>query len=133
MEYTEERRFVQSFIRRDRRERLLYELTTPAKRHAGISRFCHRAGEFLEMSRVIMADKNLERLPEFEQFVRQHDELCYVLAPDPCLTEQMKPLREAVEMAAMSQDAAIIIGGSFAVVFTEVCKGRRDRYLLSEE
>lgn len=41
MDYSAEKHFVQTFIRRNRRERLLYELTTPKKRMDGVSRFCH--------------------------------------------------------------------------------------------
>ena len=38
MDYLNERHFVQAFIRKDRRDRLLYELTTPEKRYDGVSR-----------------------------------------------------------------------------------------------
>ncbi len=47
MDYSNEQHFVQSFIRKARRERLLYELTTPEKRYDGVNRFCHQAKELL--------------------------------------------------------------------------------------
>ena len=66
MEYLNERYFVQTFIRKDRRERLLYELTTPGKRYDGISRFCHQAKGLLDPAKIIMEGEDLDRHPEFD-------------------------------------------------------------------
>ena len=41
MDYPFEEYLVQTFIKRSRRERLLYELTSKKKRHDGLERFCH--------------------------------------------------------------------------------------------
>ena len=128
-----ERRFVAAFICKERRERLLYELTTPGKRYGGISRFCHRAGELLDMSKVLMKGEDLDRRPEFVRFVQQHDEVCLVLSPDSFLNEQVLPLAEAAAEASMCPDAVLIIGSTFAIVFGEPMKGGRDKYLLSEK
>lgn len=133
MDYSQEHFFVQSFIRKPKRERLLYELTTPEKRYAGVSRFCHSADELLDPSRIILSGKDLESQPAFADFVMQHDELCLVLSPEFWLDEQFLPLKEAVAKAAISLDAVLIIGSTFAVVFTEAAKGGRDKYLLSIE
>ena len=43
MEYDRERYFVQNFIKKERRERLMLELTDPARQLAGIDRFSHHA------------------------------------------------------------------------------------------
>ena len=132
MDYSEEKYFVRAFVRKAKRERLLYELTTPGKRNAGVSRFCHQAEEFLDASKIRMAGVDLERRPEFQAFVREHDELCFVLSPEFWLDGEHRPLSEAVEMAAMSTDAVLILGSTFAVVFTEAEKHGREKYLLRE-
>ena len=132
-DYSNERRFVQSFIRKNRRDRILHELTTPEKRYDGVSRFCHQAKELLDPSRIIMEGEDLDRRPEFERFVRQHDEICFVLTPDLCTEEQFLPLRDAVQRAVISLDAFIIMGSTFAIVFGEPMKGGRGKYLLSEK
>ena len=132
MDFSNERRFVQKFIRKSRRERLLYELTTPGKRYDGISRFCHQAKDLLEPSRIVMEGEDINRRPEFDRFVRQHDEICFMLSPDPLLNEQFLPLKDAVEQAILCPDAVLIIGSSFAVVFGEPMKGGRGKFLLSE-
>lgn len=65
-DYTAERRFVQSFIRKNRRERVLFELTTPEKRYDGVSRFCHQAEELLDPTKIAMQGEDLDRRPEFD-------------------------------------------------------------------
>ena len=131
-DYSAEQHFVQAFIRKNRRERLLYELTTPEKRYDGVSRFCHQAQDFLDPAKIVMEGEDLERRPEFAQFVRRHDELCFVLSPDFWLDEQFLPLQDAVRKAAVCPDAVLILGSTFAVVFGEPMKGGRGKYLLSE-
>ena len=132
MDYEIETHFVQSFIRKNRRERLLYELTTPEKRYDGVSRFCHQSRDFLDPAKIVMEGEDLERRSEFERFVRQHDELCFVLSPEFWLDEQFLPLSDAVRQAAVSLDAVLILGSTFAVVFGEPMKGGRGKFLLSE-
>ena len=132
MDYSNEQHFVQSFIRKDRRERLLYELTTPEKRYDGVSRFSHQAKELLEPSKIIMEGEDLDRRPEFDRFVQLHNKICFVLSPDFYTDEQFLPLRDAVHKAAISLDAVLIMGSTFAVVFGEPMKGGREKFLLSE-
>ena len=132
MDYSNERHFVQAFIRKNRRDRLLYELTTPEKRYEGVSRFCHQAKDLLEPSKIIMEGEDINRRLEFEQFVWQHDQICFVLSPDFYMDEQFLPFRDAVDQAIICLDAILIIGSSFAVVFGEPMKGGRGKFLLSE-
>ena len=133
MDYSNEQHFVQAFIRNDRRERLLYELTTPKKRYDGVSRFCHQAKELLDPSKIIMEGEDLDRRPEFDRFIQQHDEICLVLSPAFCTDGQFLTLRDAVDQAIMCLDAVIIMGSSFAVVFGEPMKDGRGKFLLSEK
>ena len=132
VDYSSEQHFVQSFIRKNRRERLLYELTTPEKRYDGVSRFCHQARDFLDPAKIVLEGEDLDRRSEFERFVLQHDELCFVLSPDFWLDEQFLSLQDAVRQAVISLDAVLILGSTFAIVFGEPMKGGRGKYLLSE-
>ncbi len=132
MEYAEEKRFIRSFIKKNRRERLLHELTTPKKRRAGIMRFCHTAEDLLDPSKIRMKGGDLERRPEFREFVRSHDGECRVFSDDLWLDGYL-PLEQAVAEAAFCAGAVLILGDGFAVVFTEAVQGGRDRYLLCEK
>ena len=133
MDYSKEQHFVQAFIRKDRRERLLYEFTTPKKRYDGVSRFCHQAEELIDPSKIIMEGEDLERRPEFDRFIQRHDEICLVLSPDSSMDDKFLTLRDAVDQAIMCLDAVIIIGSSFAVIFSEPMKSCRGKFLLSEK
>ena len=125
-------RFVNTFIVKNRRERLLHELTTPQKRYRGISRFCHRAKDLLDPAFLVAEGEDLERLPAFRQFVREHDGPCLLLSPYAWLDEEVMPLWMAVEQAAVCPDAVLILGDGFAVVFEEPQKGERGRFWMSE-
>ena len=128
-----EDRFIKTFIRKSRRERLRHELTTPGKRYDGISRFCHQAKDLLEPARIIMEGDDIDRREEFTRFVRQHDEICSVISLVDDMNGRSLPLEEAVSMAIMCPDAVLILGSTFAIVFGEPMKGGRDKFLLSED
>ncbi|MBQ4303206.1 MAG: hypothetical protein IIU47_03730 [Lachnospiraceae bacterium] len=131
MDYRAERFFVSSFIRKDRRERLLLQLTSPSRRYEGISRFCLQASDLIDSSRIFLEGKDLERQKAFTDFANGHRETCLCLSPDPCLHERVLLFAEAADIAFMGCDAALVIGSSFALVVGEAVKGGREKYLLS--
>ena len=131
MDYSINERFAKTFIRRSKRDRMLFELTTPSKVYGGVDRFCHEAEELLDPAKIIMQGEDLDRSPAFGDFVRKHKGSCYVLTPSIGPDDQFMPLDEAVREAVISCDAAIIIGDDFAIVFGESEKGGRGKYLLS--
>ena len=133
MDYSEEKHFVRSFIRKERRDRLLYELTTPDKRYDGVSRFCHQARDLIDRSKILMSGQDFDGSLELQKFIKQHKGNCMILSPDSFIDESSMDLNEALEAAKMSFDASIILGDGFAVIFSEAEKGGRDRFLLSEK
>ena len=132
MEQSPEERFVSSYIRKSRRERLLYELTTPKKRYRGLSRFCHRSGDLIDPAKIRLQGDDLDRQPAFERFVRTHGGLCDILSPDGALDGLRLPLSDAVEAAIACFDAVLILGDGYAVVFGEVEMRGREKVLLTE-
>ena len=130
-DFAPEKHFVSSFVRKARSDRIMHELTTPAKRYDGLDRFCHQTPDLLDMSKVFLQGDDLERLPAFKSFVASHNGPCVLLSPDSFVDGEVLPLKEAVEKAIMSMDAVIVLGSTFAVVFGEVMK-TRDKFLLVE-
>lgn len=128
----EEEYFVNHFVKKNRRERLLFELSRPDKRYRGLSRFCHQAKELLDPERILMKGDNLECRDDFQRFMEKYDELCFVMSPDPYIDKVYLSLKEAVIQALSGTDAVIIIGNGFALVISEAMK-RREKYLLSAE
>ena len=122
--------FVNAFIAKNRRERVFYELMTPKKRYRGISRFCHGARALLDPARIVLEGEDLERLPAFGRFVRDHAGPCLALSPFDGMNGRFETLSDAVEAALVCPDAVLILGSGFAVVFGEPEKGGRDKILL---
>ncbi len=133
MDITPEERFARAYIRKSRRERVLYELTTPGKRARGLDRFCHGTPELIDPAKVLLAGGDLVRQPDFARFVRKHEGDCDILSPDPGLDGLRLSLADAVNLAFYCLDAVIILGDGFALVFGEAEKGGRDQFLLSEK
>ena len=133
MDFTTEERFARAYIRKSRRERVLYELTAPGKRARGLDRFCHGSPELIDPAKVLLAGGDLVRQPAFSRFVRDHAGDCDLLSPDPGLDGLRLSLEDAVNAAFFCLDAVIILGDGFAMVFGEAQKGGRDQFLLSEK
>ena len=133
MAHTAEQYFIQTFIRKSRRDRLLFELTTETRRYHGLSRFCHQSEELLDPARIVLSGADLEYRPDFWHFAEQHNETCLLLSPDSEMDNRTMKFHDAIHMAAGFQDAVIIVGSTFAVVFGEPVKGGRDKFLLSED
>ena len=127
MENTAEQYFVQTYIKKNRRDRLFFELSAEKRRYDGLSRFCHQAGELLDPAKIIAAGDDLERRPEFLRFVKHHDDTCYVISPDYEMDGRTLQTKDAVSLAAAFYDAVIIIGSTFAIIFGEPMKGGRDK------
>ena len=132
MDYSAEERFIKNFIKKRYRERLLFELTTPKKRYAGLDRFCHQASELIDPMKIYLEGDDLDRRPEFKVFCKKHQGLCRVLSSEFYWDEIEVPLDEAMEMAVMSLDAFLVLGDGFAIVFGEPVKSGREKYLVVE-
>ena len=128
-----EARFAAAYVRREKRERLLHELTSPKKRYRGLDRFCHHAAELIDPGKIALQGDDLARQEAFRQFLAAHPEDCALLSPDPALDGRTLPFPLAAELAFCSADASILLGKGFALVTGEAEKGGRDHFLLLEE
>lgn len=122
--------FVNRYVLKSRRERLLYELSTPSKCRDALSRFCHQASQLLDPARIRMQGEDLDRSAPFLSFVRDHDGLCLVLSPDCYPDGEQMMLHDALSWAVSWPDAVLILGNGLAVVFGEAFKGGRGKFLL---
>ena len=133
MSETAEARFAANYIRKEKRDRLLYELTNPRKRYRGLDRFCHHAGELIDPARSALQGDDLQRQEAFRRFMAAHPGACLALSPDPALDGQRLPLAEAAALAFCITDASILLGEGYALVTGEAVKGGREHYLLTGE
>ena len=112
---TPEERFVGAFVRRERRDRLLHELTNPKKRYRGLDRFCHTADELLNPAKMLAASTYTTWEQELAAFARKHAKTaCAVLSPDP----EIDGLELAFAEALAAVKAYAGIGDDDAIVRT---------------
>ena len=125
--------FVEAYVRKDRRERLLHELSNPRKRYRGLDRFCHGAADLLDPARITLAGPSLEYDAVFIAFVEARaGETCRIFSPDGGIDGLELPLAEAVAACVACLDASIIMGDGFAIVRAEAWKGGTDMWLLEQ-
>lgn len=129
---TPEEYFAAVYLRKDRRERLLHELTNPKKRDRGLDRFCHHAAELIDPARIALQGEDLQRQAAFQRFLSSHPGDCLALSPDSSLDGQALPFPEAAALAFCITDASILLGNGFALVTGEAEKGGRGHFLLVE-
>ncbi|MBQ2689171.1 MAG: hypothetical protein IJJ24_08210 [Solobacterium sp.] len=115
--YEAEIRFAEEYIRKERKDRILHELTDPKKRYRGLSRFCHDAEKYID-PRTVVKDTELP------------DGMYTILSPDPSVDGLVLPLQEALEVSSMCLDATILLGEKYAAVTEEAMKGSRIRFVL---
>jgi hypothetical protein len=125
--------FVNAFIERDRRERLLFELDK--RRGHFLGRFCHDALTYLDPRYVTaLKPRNSDPAQIFE-FLRSRGagETCYAISTREDLDGQFLPLAEAIAAAVGFGMPSILscLPGQLAYLETEQEAGPPDRFLLS--
>ncbi len=128
--YESETEFVLNYIRPEKRERLLHELTDRKKRSRGLDRFCHQSAQLIDPKRILLSGRDLGQQEEFRRFVSSHEEQTVILSPNPALDGMILPFADAVRIAMADADASIVLGTDYVLVNGEAMKGFREHYLL---
>ena len=131
-DFSYETEFVKYYIRKERRERLLFELTNEKKRQEGLDRFCHECDTLLDKRKIVLSANDLRRQADFEKYTKGHDETCIILSPDPSLDGLKMSLKEALERNKLSFDASIILGKDICIVRSEAMKQTMEYLLIKE-
>lgn len=125
-----EKSFVKKFIKKEKQDRLLFELSGK-KRQYGIERFCHNAEDMIDTERIVYSGNNL--LPdEILKITKQYKvpESCYIIAYQKELDKKYVSFEDALGLVLGNGMAAIIICNDFAVIETEQYSGTPFRYIL---
>lgn len=133
MDCSAESYFVKTYIRKERQERLLFQLTNSKKRYEGLDRFCHNSADLIDKRKIVLKGDDLDRQKDFLKFADKNNKPCLIISPDSFIDGEVMNLKEAVAVAVNLFEAVIIIGNGFALVFGEVEKGGREKYLLAEK
>lgn len=123
--------FVKQFIIKDRRDRLLHELTHPKKRQNALSRFCHSTEDMIDARTVFQCGTDVSR-ETIIKFLCENNSgnTCYVMAYLPELDGVECSIEEAVNKVIGNGMAAIILADCAAFIETEQAQGAAIKYLL---
>ncbi|MBR4456242.1 MAG: hypothetical protein IKS32_08455 [Solobacterium sp.] len=130
MQANQESEFIDHFILKSRRDRLMHELSDPKKRFRALDRFAHQTEKLIDPKRIRMQGSTLEAQPAFQAFVTSHDTSVLVCSCDPSIDGMVLALSEGLNAAEYSMEAVLLLGGAFAIIFAEAEKGGREKYLL---
>ena len=130
MIYETEKAFIDQYVKKNKQERLLFELSGKKRQH-GIGRFCHNAEEMIKADKIVMSGNKLfadEILAVAKKY--RVSGSCYIIAFNEYMDGKQCTLEEALKRVLSNGMAAIIVCDNFAVVETEQCEGTPMRYLL---
>ncbi len=126
-----EKSFVNTYIIKNRRERIIFELSNPKKRQDALSRFCHAALKYLQESMIIYQGNKIS-YGELLSMIREHtkEKQCYVLAYGEDLDQKFMENQNAINQVMGNGMAAIMIWDNIVIVETEQEQGSAMKYVL---
>lgn len=125
-----ERKFVENFVKKGKRDRLLFELSGK-RRINGIGRFCHNAGELLIKEKIIAQGNHLYH-DEIIKIAEKYgiSEKWHIIAYNQNIDRMACKLGEALSLVLGNGMPAVIFSDAMAIVETEQCTGTPIRYIL---
>lgn len=123
-----EKIFVQNFIVKNKKDRLIFELSDK-KRQEGIGRFCHNTEDLLIQKKIIAKSDNMI-LENAEKTVHRltSEKSAYIMAYNPKLGGISCELHKALEMAFWGGMPSIIIIKDIAFIKAEQSLGSPQIY-----
>lgn len=134
MDQEQEAAFIQAFIQRERRARTEFELSSPKKRAAFLSRLCHTYENVLDTRYLQALDPNPSDSRTILSILRRlhAPESCYVISMKDEFDGQFVPLVEALDSLVGYGFPSILIciPNTLAYFEAEQSFGPPPRYLL---
>lgn len=131
MNYEIEKKFVDDFILKNKRERLFYELKNSKKRKHAIGRFCHTSLQYLDKTKIIVKSQMIT-LQVIQEFIPGSDKIkWYLISWDKELDGKMYETGKAINIVMNSGMASIMVCGNYAIIREEQVNGAPDIYILS--
>lgn len=125
-----EKRFIETFIVKNKKDRLLFELSTN-KRRSGIARFSHDAQDLIKPERILYRGTDLfsDRIISIAE-KQGVQGMCCIIAYNQDIDTKTCGLNEALDVVLGNGMPAIIICDKMVIIETEQCFGTPMRYIL---
>lgn len=131
MEKDVEERFVNLYIVKSKRMRILHEFFHNEKRRYAIGRFCHMTTNYVKENCILDSGNKLSQEELFELMRKNNQKKCYVISWDSDIDGTWLNLEAALEAAIGLGMPSILIFDDFAIIETEQEQGAACKYVLS--
>ena len=125
-----EEQFVESYIVKNRQERMLFELRGK-RREDAVWRFCHRSDEMLIESRIKACGPKIEQVLR-QRIAQSRAEKCYVISLFEGLDGKEFGREEVLDLILGRGMPSIAVFDDFAIIETEQVQGPAVKYLLEK-
>ena len=123
-----EKRFVMDYIKKNRRERIYYELTSKKKRETAIGRFCHNAPDYTDNRKIIYYGTNIEK--GLAGVDMDKEKAGYIISWDDAIDGKMYEPNEAIEKMFSVGMATIVIFSAICIIKGEQEIGMAEIWIL---
>lgn len=123
-----EKKFVKDYIKKNRRERIYYELSSKKKRKKAIGRFCHNALDCVDESKIKYYGTNIKMGMDGVNLNRE--QVGYLISWDDTIDGKMYKPNEAIENMFTVGMATIVVFSNICIIKTEQEIGMADMLIL---
>ncbi|WP_167957545.1 hypothetical protein [Anaerosporobacter faecicola] len=129
LEYEEE--FVEKFLTKNKRERLLFELSSTKKREHAIGHFCHNTLDYIDENKIVYMGNTLSN-SELIKKLRSYSmkSLVYIISWNENLDGSLMEVDKAINEIEEEGMASIIMLGNAILIKTEQEQGAAVNYIL---
>ena len=123
-----EKQFVKDYIKKNKRERIYYELSSKKKRKKAIGRFCHNALDCVDESKIKYYGTDIKI--GVDGLILNREKVGYLISWDDTIDGKMYKPNEAIEKMFNVGMATIVIFSNCCIIKTEQEFGMADMLIL---
>lgn len=130
MNIDKEKLFVDRYIIKKRRERILYELSKPSKRIDALSRFCHNYDMYVDERKIIYSGKEVS--DELKKIIKKYGNETggYMICWDERYDSKDMTLECAINIMRDDGKCMIFMSEDICIISTEQTQGPKEIVVL---
>ena len=131
MNIDKEKLFVNRYIIKKRRERILYELSKPSKRIDALSRFCHNYDMYVDERKIVYSGKEVSD-DELKKIIKKYSNETegYMICWNERYDSKDMTLEFAINIMRDDDMCMIFMSGDICIISTEQIQGPKKIVVL---
>ena len=124
--------FINNYITKNKRERILYELASKKKRKNAIGRFCHNTSEYIDETKIVYKGNTIS-VYELENLIKKYtnDKEGYLISWDSDIDGSILSIENALNEVIGKGMASIVVFSNVILIETEQEQGAAIKYVLA--